>query len=245
MRLTRKAGLLSVNRIPTLARLFETYGSSYNTSRNSSSKATLSLNVGNWGSYTEGWTCYCFFGCGSSLEITRLDFGSSAITRTQLSLTAASDSAKVATTVSGKTISSASTIYGGCMTVIHFNGTYDTDTIDYMFREAWKSSPKYYLSSTASSTATSATDTRIETSTVTGYGSGIILVMFRGSSTSWSVSTCVDPLTPIHAYIGGTVNRVALVEKTDSGTDYLYPSEDGLSIASTRGYTFKRLYEDW
>lgn len=232
--------------IPTFEDLFKTYSSSYNSRRNSSSKATLSQNIGNWAQYAEGKVAYCFFATGSSLEISRLDFGASAITKTQLSLTAYSDSTKVATTVSGKTISSASTIYSGVIVTMLFNSTYSPTIIDYMFQNGWKSNLKYYLSSTASATTTTSTNTRIETSTVTN-GTGVVMAFFASSSyTDWSVSLSTTPLVPIKSYVAGTSStKVALVEITVSNVDYLYPSEDESTITAVRSYTLKRLYEDW
>lgn len=237
--------------LPYLDEVFSTITGYMSTGRNSSSTATVSIDLSSWSSFAVGDTFFSFFSVGGSLEICRLDVtNESLITRTQLSLTTASGETSQSTSISGTTLSSSNSLYGCILFVFKFSNAYSVNTLEYVFRNCYKEKLKYYYSSTAASTSTSSTNTRFAKASINGKG--IIMPMFRASDGSnlqncFSVSRCDSPFVVIKGAVGSSwlTDRVALVENTASNVNYVYPSVTGSAIASPRSYTLNKLYEDW
>ena len=247
MRMDRRAALLNPVKLPTFAELFAARASSLNDGHNSTVKGRLSVNFNRSTTPipTVGSTWYSFYAVGSSLEICRIYYASTnSITRTYVWSGAPSGDTVYNTQVSGSTLQSVDQILSGQLTVMRFN-TYEPDIIDIMLKRCGHFVQKSYGPvSTTSSTSASSSNTRVAKSTITALD-GVLLAMFYGTKYNFSVSATKTPTTLITGASGGSISRTVIFEKTYSSTPYLYPTEDGSSIAALRSYSLFRFLEKW
>lgn len=236
-------------RTPSLSELFADWSKyAYDSISNGSGNFTIEKPS----NAVVGETWYYFINIGSSLEICRVDIiSSSSITKTRLSLTAASDDLKFESSVSGTSLvvtpKSGKSAIGGSTCAMFKFGTFTPSVIDYALSWCFKNKIKYYVSSAAT---TSNTNLRTSLSSVTGK-SGIIMVSYicfeSNSSSRPVVFGILDPSSPTSNPIVCFKNGTEYTDFTGlrATTSYVWPSLDGASTAQCYGYSLQNLQEDW
>lgn len=246
-------------KIPTFNELFATVTASGGLSyRNSDTAAISTISLPT--SATAGQTWYLFFACGSSLEISRIDFiDATHVTKARLAIRYVTGQTAQTTSLSadGTTITSDNSIYARIATFIRFNGTYSNSVIDYMFTNANYQTTKYYYSSTALTSSTAYDNTHINKSVFDGYPSGICFAAWYSQVNSGSgVWAVVDATNATNNIVGAVksswITGSAFRQGTESGTGtaVIIPKSDPNNSTSTgypytRTYTVKRIYENW
>ena len=229
MRMSRKMGLLG-SRTPSLEELFSSISYAAASSKNGAAKTTTTLDMSN---YTEG-IYYVFFTLGSSLEVSRLVNSATGCEKTQVFVTAETDSAKREITVSGRTIGFTS-CYAYHAALLMFNSTFNDESIFSMLSGCSTELLGSYNSQYYAADA----DVRVAKSAITA--NGVIYTAFRPSSSNFSFTKAASLSTVIFSRQGSTIIDVPAY--IDDGT-YLLPANanhTASSATSLRDFTMYRL----
>ena len=245
MRMSRRAGLLYVNRLPSLGELLASHRSTatYSYAGNTKSTSYLQLNPNNIASVGEA--CYSFIFTGGSLAISRVDIGeqySIAVTElancTEPGVTPAEP--YVYQDISqNQYLQNKNSVYGTHL-LVKFDAEYAADQIDEIIRGTSIECLKYYYSSNPSSYSQADDATRYPMADMpaTGYLFAVFPINTNNNAACFSLSECATPLTRLWS-VTQSVGRsyAALIQRTVDSVDYLFPSANNADIASTRSYS--------
>lgn len=213
------------------------------------STSATRLNIAATDPAAVGDTWFSFLFVGGCLAITRVDVqsgGNSILT--PLNTITAEGATEIAAETSGTAIRCTSSVYGVHIGV-KFDSAYTAEAISQIIENAEIECVKWYYNTTASSNSTTSDNTRIALATVT-QRPGYIFTAFpepysSSEKASYSLSKSATPLTRLWSVTDGASRSYpALVQKTVSNVDYLFPSFDNSNIARTRSYSLFNLKDD-